>query len=437
VNKLFLIATLLASLCWAVLAVAQDAIESGTIAKDVAEESTPDNDGPAAEEAPARPRKLEPFHLPAQERIRIALLTAFGLVWFFWLGSALGSYLNVVVYRMPLGLQSVAPDSQCPNCATRIRWYDNIPVYSWLALRGRCRACHEPISPRYLLVEVFVGTLFVGLLCLEVLSGGATLPIRSQRYFSNMPMIEHFTEWDLVSIYLFHAALVWFLAGAMLFRIDKHMVPIRFINWGVIIGILLPTCWPWLRPDALVAGSSSQWSALWTGIIGVVLALFLLAFVVRCAINCASRKDVGFTTLKMVADAMPSLMIVGAFLGGRALTSIVCWTMLLLMLGRLISLVFPRGVTRPVTVVILLAAILHLAFWNTMTGCPWWPSPETDFFRMAAMVLVLAAGCSIMGRLIPPVSGLEVQGNPEPVESESTITIDVVSREPSQPNPES
>jgi prepilin signal peptidase PulO-like enzyme (type II secretory pathway) len=435
VNKLFLIATVLAALGWAVWAVAQDVIPSETIARDAAEEAVPDDEGPAAESLPMRPRKLEPFQLPAQERARIALLTIFGLVWFFWLGAAMGSYLNVVVYRMPLGLQSVAPDSRCPKCSTRIRWFDNIPVYSWLALRGRCRACREPISPRYLLVEVFVGTLFVDLLCLEVLSGGATLPIRPQRYYTSMPMIEHFLEWDLVSIYLFHAALLWFLAGAIIFRIDKHMVPIRFINWGVAIGILLPTFWPGLRPDALTAGPNSQWSALWTGIFGMVLALFLLTFVVRSAINCASRKLVGFTMLGLVADAMPPLMIAGAFLGGRALTSIVCWSMLVLIIARLISLIFARKVSWSITVVILIAAILHLAFWNTMTGCPWWPGPETSFGKMAAMVLILATGCSILGRLLPPASDWETSGTPESPADETTITIDVVSREPLHQNP--
>ena len=75
-------------------------------------------------------------------------------------GLALGSFLNVVVSRVPLGRSIVTPGSACRSCASPIAWYDNIPVVSWLMLRGRCRACHEPISPRYLFVELLMGSLF-------------------------------------------------------------------------------------------------------------------------------------------------------------------------------------------------------------------------------------------------------------------------------------
>jgi leader peptidase (prepilin peptidase) / N-methyltransferase len=69
------------------------------------------------------------------------------------LGAALGSFFNVVAYRMPRGLSVVKPRSRCPRCETPIRSYDNVPVVSWLLLRGKCRDCREPISARYPLVE--------------------------------------------------------------------------------------------------------------------------------------------------------------------------------------------------------------------------------------------------------------------------------------------
>jgi len=80
---------------------------------------------------------------------------------FFLYGLALGSFLNVCIYRLPREMSVVRPGSACPRCQARIAWYDNLPVVSWLALRGRCRACKEPISPRYLLVELLTGLLFV------------------------------------------------------------------------------------------------------------------------------------------------------------------------------------------------------------------------------------------------------------------------------------
>ncbi len=76
------------------------------------------------------------------------------------LGLFIGSFLNVVIYRVPAGLSVVSPRSRCPRCETEIKAYDNIPVASWLVLRGRCRSCGEPISARYPLVELFTGILF-------------------------------------------------------------------------------------------------------------------------------------------------------------------------------------------------------------------------------------------------------------------------------------
>jgi len=77
------------------------------------------------------------------------------------LGLAIGSFLNVVIHRVPRGASVVNPPSACPGCAAPIRPRDNIPVLSWLLLRGRCRGCGEPISRRYPLVEAGTAALFV------------------------------------------------------------------------------------------------------------------------------------------------------------------------------------------------------------------------------------------------------------------------------------
>jgi leader peptidase (prepilin peptidase) / N-methyltransferase len=78
----------------------------------------------------------------------------------FLLGLAFGSFLNVCIYRLPRGLSVIAPRSACPNCERPIAFYDNIPVVSWLILRGHCRRCHSPISARYLVIEVLTGAVF-------------------------------------------------------------------------------------------------------------------------------------------------------------------------------------------------------------------------------------------------------------------------------------
>ncbi len=84
-------------------------------------------------------------------------------VFLFLLGASLGSFYNVLIYRIPRGISIVSPPSHCPQCGQRIRWYDNIPIVSYLILRGRCRYCGAKISIRYPLVEAFTG--FLAVLC--------------------------------------------------------------------------------------------------------------------------------------------------------------------------------------------------------------------------------------------------------------------------------
>ncbi len=79
----------------------------------------------------------------------------------FLLGLFIGSFLNVCIVRLPRGRSIVTPPSHCPRCRERIKWYDNIPVLSFFILRGRCRSCGLPISPRYPLVELMNGLLFL------------------------------------------------------------------------------------------------------------------------------------------------------------------------------------------------------------------------------------------------------------------------------------
>ncbi len=85
------------------------------------------------------------------------------LVLSFVLGSCIASFLNVVIWRVPRGESIVKPGSHCPKCNAPIHWYQNIPIVSWLALRGKCANCKAPISPRYILIELLGGILFAAL----------------------------------------------------------------------------------------------------------------------------------------------------------------------------------------------------------------------------------------------------------------------------------
>jgi len=86
---------------------------------------------------------------------------AFWSVVYFVFGSMVGSFLNVVIYRLPLGLSVVSPPSHCPHCKYSIPWFLNVPLATWLMLGGKCRNCRAPISPRYFLVELLTGLTFL------------------------------------------------------------------------------------------------------------------------------------------------------------------------------------------------------------------------------------------------------------------------------------
>ena len=90
----------------------------------------------------------------------MTLLTALGI---FIFGTMIGSFLNVVIYRIPNGESIVFPASKCQSCQTPLKWYHNIPILSWLFLRGRCAFCGEPIAKQYPMVEFVTGLIFVAL----------------------------------------------------------------------------------------------------------------------------------------------------------------------------------------------------------------------------------------------------------------------------------
>lgn len=146
------------------------------------------------------------------------------------LGAIFGSFLNVVAYRLPRHESLVRPASHCPYCGTAVKPYDNIPILSWLLLRGRCRTCSEPISPRYPLVEALTAALCVGAVLAYHSAAGIALGI----------------------------ALILIVVPAALIDLEHRVIPNRLTALGAVLAIVLGTALdPAGEPERLIAGAAA------------------------------------------------------------------------------------------------------------------------------------------------------------------------------------
>jgi len=143
------------------------------------------------------------------------------------LGLLIGSYLNVVIYRLPLGLSTVRPASRCVTCEARIGARDNVPVLSYVLLRGRCRGCDTRISPRYPIVEASTGFLFVG--CLAKF--GPTKEALVAALFCSL------------------------MLALALIDLDHFILPNELTYGGLVVGLLIQLVWPRTTFTAAVVGA--------------------------------------------------------------------------------------------------------------------------------------------------------------------------------------
>ncbi len=160
-------------------------------------------------------------------------------------GGCVGSFLNVVVYRLPNGLSLISPPSHCPTCKQPIRWFDNVPVFGWIMLGGRCRHCRCRISIRYPLVEAFTAAMFVALALVED------------------PLTAAYP-----AAYPCHLVLLCTLLCSALIEVDGNRPPLRLFVPALIVGIAVPLIWPidrlnvWVGLAAGLVASGAGWLLL-------------------------------------------------------------------------------------------------------------------------------------------------------------------------------
>ena len=161
-------------------------------------------------------------------------------VWCFWVGSSIGSFLNVVAWRMPRG-ESINGRSYCPSCRAQLKARDNFPVFGWIALRGRCRTCHLPISPRYPIVEGLVG-LTLALVSIAELYRLA-LP-RQYVHWHGGPFWSPVVDQPILIILLYHIVGLTMCWAFGLIRMDRNRLPSRLAGFALAVTVVPMLVYP-------------------------------------------------------------------------------------------------------------------------------------------------------------------------------------------------
>jgi leader peptidase (prepilin peptidase)/N-methyltransferase len=223
-------------------------------------------------------------------------------VFFFLFGIIVGSFLNVCITRIPEEISIVSPGSRCPRCMTPIKPYDNVPVFGWLWLGGKCRACRLPISPMYPLIELATGLLFVA----AFLEFGVTQATVKWIFFTCLILILTITD---LRVRLLPDLVNWpgFAAGLMF----SAVVPPSNGFAGMLAGRFLQ-----VRLPGAVAG-------ILDGILGAAFGSFLLWGLALGYKAVRGHEGMGMGDVKMIA-------MIGAFLGLRG-------TFLTLLVGSLLG----------------------------------------------------------------------------------------------------
>jgi len=249
-------------------------------------------------------------------------------IWVFFVfafGACVGSLTNVLVYRMPRGLNVVTPPSRCPACGTRLTWRENIPILGWILLRGRCRFCKSKISIGYPLVELFVALLFTTFFVLWYIIPEGTLTLSWQ---GSRPWDALRPDWALNDpritwpTFLVVLVLVGSLVAMTLIDARTFTIPLSLPWFATLVGLIIHPLHAWwvertVRGGALPrAAAGFEWSIPTPG-------------VVTDALTHASRTDGGWwwigASIGAVAGLGVSMAMIGAGLIGRSFADYAEW----------------------------------------------------------------------------------------------------------------
>jgi len=315
------------------------------------------------------------------ESIQLRVMQGATGLWFLALGGTIGSFLNVVAYRLPLGQSVVFKPSSCPGCGNRISARDNVPVIGWLALGGRCRNCGMAISPRYPVVEALVAIVFFLFFVFQLITGSANIPGREPPSYTGIVWIIFYTKWDHILLYVYHCLLASALFAWALIDFDSQRI--RWSASAIVAGLLVVPILLWPELHSVPIDSSGRFltspSIVQSVIVGVVGGL---VGAVIGAITGWSLGDRG--------HAAGCLAWVGMAMGWQASMAVLIVTLVLRLLAWLPTR-FLGLRPLPLTHFILLAFVIHHIHWRWTIDhlSPYWPGHKANFVGWTTLIAVL------------------------------------------------
>jgi len=308
--------------------------------------------------------------------IQVGLVEVGWAVWMFTFGSMVGSFLNVVVHRPPARSSVVFGRSACPVCGTGIRPRDNVPIFGWLVLGGRCRDCGTLIDARYPLVEAALAGAFLALGYAEIVSGGATLPLREPCAERGVMWTVLHPKWDLIAVWIYHAAaLALLFTWALIAAGGKRLPPWHVVGALVVMG-LVPVAFPWLHPVPLVhpalilEGAAfpperPEW--LWHGLL-VSLAGAVVGGAMGAAVSGVGgdrHRDAAGSPRAISAPGLASIVaLVGVVFGWQAVPAVMLVAVVLSAAAQLVSWRLGGRHAIAAEFLVVLAVIVHVALWR-------------------------------------------------------------------------
>lgn len=327
-------------------------------------------------------------------------------VWTFVFWSLIGSFLNVVIHRLPLGQSLVLGGSRCPRCASAIKWHDNLPVIGWLNLNGRCRSCHLPIAERYPIVESICAGLCTAVCFREIFSGGANLPGRVPdllhggilRFFPSLAA-------DVVGLALYHCATLCVLLVWGMIAWDSRRVPGRSILWVLGVAAALPLLFPALHPLDLGSGSAAatdDWLSrgLAVSVVGGAAGL-LCGLSLQWLLGRLLRGDASGRTgqpLRRPHLLAGGLMLTGIVFGWQGMLGTTTLLLAACLLQTFIWSALMEWPTLSVELLLVPATFVHLSAWRQLVVAsrPWWPDSPTPACLAVPAVLVLMVASALV-----------------------------------------